>query len=981
MDPASAIGTTSACIAFFQFTYGFLKISYELYDSGSPSGYEEVELVARDLNDASARICEQSPSRPSQDHVALLAVANRCRQLSRNLLHQIESRKGDTKRLQFALKGAFKLLCNRDVISSIQKDLERCQAQFHLRLTLLESEKIQDSLKLLEEASEEFRKQQMQAQEKANQRNIVRSLKFEVMDERYEDVSRATDKTFEWIMNDSVAQLSSNRDLRHSFRDWLSAGQGIFHISGKPGSGKSTLMKFLCDHPVTTTSLTVWASDRQLVISQFFFWKGGDVLQRTIRGLIRSILCSIVEKCPQLIPEVLPQFWDPGEYDAWGGAPVLDINGDSIVAAFDTLVTTCFIPERYAFCFFIDGLDEFEDPHRTHGDLVSSLQSWVAASPATVKICASSREWPAFLNRLPNSQRLRLQDMTMHDIETVVQHELGKEEQFQKLLTLDAPGCRRLQQRIMQNAEGVFLWVTLTLRVLRQALENLESLEDLERKLNDIPLELEAFYSYILSSIPKADRRRALFALAFTVQANDDSIVSNEIAGDDFTLFRTTSLLRYSFLSHYAVNSDWAQGLNFRNMTRRDIRHVLDAAATQIYGHCKGLLEVRKEYGDSGTVAFSSFPAIKVVIMHTSILDFVKDYLNREAQHLQSFNYVEACIQTFTAVVKSVEFNETHIRDHGMFHLLKHVIKLVQFLPISDKTSYIRQLDVLDEALSLRQSVLSADVEQIRWLEFCIISSRTGETRPLFSTLLHTSIYEGFHEYVEWKIESCPELLDAEMGTLLLEAVVDGIYYYQRDLTIILRELLVRGLSPGSACITPDYGGLSVWELHATRLILSSSYDACWGAASTETSVTFNFGRRYVPPKHTSIGWGERHQLQNYIFDGQSEHTLLTVLERCKPANSERLKYLLHQTSNQAFLVLPDKQEIVPESIADTELPSKMAPNTSRETGLKTAQQTTRNGNNLAKAWNLVIQCLMSPVIAWLVALSVVIFTLLWGNQ
>lgn len=506
----------------------------------------------------------------------------------------------------------------------------------------------------------------------------------------------------------------------------------------------------------------------------------------------------------------------------------------------------------------------------------------------------------------------------MHDIEMVIKHELNKEEHFQTLLTLDAPGCRRLQQHVIQNAEGVFLWVTLTLRVMRQGLENVESLEDLERKLNEIPVELEAFYSYILSSIPKADRRKALFALAFTVQANEDSIVSSEGAETGFALFRTTSLLRYSFLSNYAVNRNWAQSLGYRNMTQRDIRDLLNIAETQVYGHCKGLLEVRKDYGDSGTTAFSSLPAMKVVITHTSILDFVKDFLSRDVQHLQSFNYVEACIQTFTAVVKSVEFNETHIRDRGMFHLLEHLVKLVQGLPISDKAAYFRQLDALDEALSLRQGDLSFDVGQTRWLKFCIISSRTGEARPLFPTLLHASIYEDFHEYMEWKVENCPELLDGEMGTLLLEAAVDGIFYYQRDLTIILRKLLSRGLGPGSVCVTPDYGGLTVWELHATRLVFSPGSDACWGATEvflelgapppfwiptripedsscTQASIMFNFGRRYVPPKHTSIGWGERLQLQDYVSDGSSGLTLFTVLERSKPPNAERLQHLLHR--------------------------------------------------------------------------------------
>ena len=46
---------------------------------------------------------------------------------------------------------------------------------------------------------------------------------------------------------------------RTTFVNWLSTGNGIFHIYGKLGSGKSTLMKFLCDHPRTESELQKWA--------------------------------------------------------------------------------------------------------------------------------------------------------------------------------------------------------------------------------------------------------------------------------------------------------------------------------------------------------------------------------------------------------------------------------------------------------------------------------------------------------------------------------------------------------------------------------------------------------------------------------------------------------------------------------------------------------------------------------------------------
>jgi hypothetical protein len=48
------------------------------------------------------------------------------------------------------------------------------------------------------------------------------------------------------------------------FIEWLSSGDGIFHISGKLGSGKSTLMKYLFNHPRTKIELSRWAGTFQV---------------------------------------------------------------------------------------------------------------------------------------------------------------------------------------------------------------------------------------------------------------------------------------------------------------------------------------------------------------------------------------------------------------------------------------------------------------------------------------------------------------------------------------------------------------------------------------------------------------------------------------------------------------------------------------------------------------------------------------------
>jgi hypothetical protein len=78
---------------------------------------------------------------------------------------------------------------------------------------------------------------------------------------RFDAVDKAHYKTFEWIFEDTPKNGDNNRDYspHESFIYWLSSGKGIFHISGKMGSGKSTLVKFLYRHKRVKAELRKWA--------------------------------------------------------------------------------------------------------------------------------------------------------------------------------------------------------------------------------------------------------------------------------------------------------------------------------------------------------------------------------------------------------------------------------------------------------------------------------------------------------------------------------------------------------------------------------------------------------------------------------------------------------------------------------------------------------------------------------------------------
>lgn len=90
----------------------------------------------------------------------------------------------------------------------------------------------------------------------------------------------------------------------HDFGEWLVGDHAVFHILGKPGAGKSTLMKFLYEHSETQAKLKLWAGDMKLVLCQFFFWRPGQTLQHSIEGLKQSLLYSVLRQCPELIPKL-----------------------------------------------------------------------------------------------------------------------------------------------------------------------------------------------------------------------------------------------------------------------------------------------------------------------------------------------------------------------------------------------------------------------------------------------------------------------------------------------------------------------------------------------------------------------------------------------------------------------------------------------------------------------------------------------------
>jgi hypothetical protein len=145
--------------------------------------------------------------------------------------------------------------------------------------------------------------------------SITESLRYEKLDERYETVTEAHQKTFEWILK---PRQNDDGVIWSDFVQWLREGDDLFWITGKPGSGKTTLMKFIYENPATEEHLHVWSKDTPLSVAGFFFWWAGTAKQKSQEGLLRTLLYSLLRQMPILVPYVFPSQW-AGRYASLTG--------------------------------------------------------------------------------------------------------------------------------------------------------------------------------------------------------------------------------------------------------------------------------------------------------------------------------------------------------------------------------------------------------------------------------------------------------------------------------------------------------------------------------------------------------------------------------------------------------------------------------------------------------------------------------------
>lgn len=324
---------------------------------------------------------------------------------------------------------------------------------------------------------------------------IATGIQFNNIQTREEAISKSFPATYSWIFKDEPPK-TDDAPTWHSFSSWLKdESEKHYWITGKPGSGKSTIMKLILQERSVRDSLSQSLGSMRLVLVKYYAWLAGTTFQKSIDGLKRTILFQALQQYPGLAPVLAPRRWafcqvlrsisDLPVWDSW-----------EIEESFEALLSSC--GKSIKLALFIDGLDEFDVPPV---EIVEFVQHMMARCSTGLKLCAASRPWPEFHDTFNEGPMLQMHLLTKKDMETFVQENLKFNKGFVERKELESKASSQLLTDIVERANGVFLWVSIVVQLLSSLFSNGGSVSQARKSLEALPTDISSLYDAIWAGI------------------------------------------------------------------------------------------------------------------------------------------------------------------------------------------------------------------------------------------------------------------------------------------------------------------------------------------------------------------------------------------------------------------------------------------------------------------------------------------------
>ncbi|KAG6358736.1 hypothetical protein INS49_012255 [Diaporthe citri] len=631
MDPLSAIGVASAIVAFVDFSWNLITGTWEIYHSldGVATENARLEDVTDDLELLTQALEADFPVKIKAEK-NIQRLAKDCREDAKTLKDLLDEMKAPGRRRLFwkSLNAKWKNILKKDEVARLKSQLQESRAEIQLNLTAILREDQsaiglqitrieQDCNYLKTEQSRQLKKLRVELLDlleelvKSNQQptpaqldisrqlqemqslitiipmqhRVLRHLIPDEIVSRRDQILEADPDTCRWVLEPVEGDQDYRKEVRSRFTSWLRTGNNVLHISGNPGAGKSTLMKFIGGNPRAREELRAWAGNRQLIFGQFYFWAAGSDSQRRLPGMFRSLLFQVLSQHPGLIEHVFPRQFKQimtsrFHFDA-SVEKFQDFSSKQIEEAFDLLLNKI-DKSDHRICFLIDGLDESEGGDLDHEVLAERLKAWTTGE--NIKLLVSSRPWRSFLTVFTAHPTLHLHELNRSDIRTYAIRQLEQDRDARQI------GAYLMKKTIVDivvelvgQAQGIFLWAHLVIDTVRQGIRHRYSADLLKAKLREYPSDLDDLDDALREPIEKSPIDRKL---------SNRMLLLAAAAPKDFPLFT----LSFSWLPEVdesgLLDPSFPPSTKCRPYSEQDLVERLQCVAERVKGLARGLLEI-----------------------------------------------------------------------------------------------------------------------------------------------------------------------------------------------------------------------------------------------------------------------------------------------------------------------------------------------------------------------------------------------------
>lgn len=451
------------------------------------------------------------------------------------------------------------------------------------------------------------------------------------------------------------------------------------------------------------------------------------------------------------------------------------------------------------FCFFIDGLDEYNgDP----SDLIEVVQKLSTSS--NIKLCVSSRPWTDFTRAFDvQGLALHLHELTRNDIRIYVHDKLEQHDRFIQEGSQNS-AYQELVMEIVKRAQGVFLWVSLVVKSLLKGLAHADSIQILQQRLKALPTDLEELFSYMISSVDSIYESQMGRTFLVAMAASKPLPLAFYHILDELQVTPNAALRTDTHqLQHWKERS-----IETSKNVRLSISDMEDKMRVRLEARSRGLLEVPTNSSQSIGLANS-----KVDFLHRTVQDYLakpkvaEDLIRRANKAEKSggeFIPEVALCHCLLAGIKT--------RNINAFEVYDFVDDLLWYASRAEKSTKAAQKDVLDN-LDRTLSIMfppGKSFSQISGLNYSPEFQELGLLEKYSSnSLIELCVQRGLSKYVRLKVS--PELVAGRFKKPLLFHALFPAKSLKHELVDTYESvpfLLENGADPNAAV---DFSG-SVWS-------------------------------------------------------------------------------------------------------------------------------------------------------------------------